>query len=209
MREREGRSSWEYSGINPISGSPIYLLIGRQRKKPRIRDDIPGGNARVKPCEMLRIDPWSIIFGSLPIRFDLFIPPSCFTMQVHGGHFGGSPALCRRNLAQRTAKSRDQWWSNPERADSDSAPHRWDRQHTTAARWQLEFAQSPLSNMGFVCGKGSAMPATQTSARMEKDYDLFERTQGDSLFWHGCVHGLEDARRKLQQLAKSTTNEAP
>ena len=42
---------------------------------------------------------------------------------------------------------------------------------------------------------------------MEKDYDLFERTQGDSLFWHGCVHGLENARRKLQQLAKTTTNE--
>ena len=42
---------------------------------------------------------------------------------------------------------------------------------------------------------------------MEKDYDLFERTQGASLFWHGCVHGLENARRKLQQLAKTTTNE--
>ena len=61
--------------------------------------------------------------------------------------------------------------------------------------------------MGFVCGKGAAMPATQTSARTEKDYDLFERTEGESLFWHGCVHGLENARRKLQQLAGTTTNE--
>ena len=42
---------------------------------------------------------------------------------------------------------------------------------------------------------------------MEKDYDLFERTQDHSLVWHGCVHGLENARRKLQQLARNTTNE--
>ena len=42
---------------------------------------------------------------------------------------------------------------------------------------------------------------------MEKDYDLFERSKDHSLVWHGCVHGLENARRKLQQLAKTTTNE--
>ncbi len=27
------------------------------------------------------------------------------------------------------------------------------------------------------------------------------------MVWHGCVHGLENARRKLQQLARTTTNE--
>ena len=42
---------------------------------------------------------------------------------------------------------------------------------------------------------------------MEKDYDLFERTQDQALVWRGSVHGLENARRKLQQLAKTTTNE--
>lgn len=42
---------------------------------------------------------------------------------------------------------------------------------------------------------------------MEKDYDLFERSKDHSLVWHGRVHGLENARRKLQQLAKTTTNE--
>src|SRR5438034_2317964 len=42
---------------------------------------------------------------------------------------------------------------------------------------------------------------------MEKDYDLFERTQDGSLAWRGSVHGLENARRKLAQLAGTTTNE--
>lgn len=42
---------------------------------------------------------------------------------------------------------------------------------------------------------------------MEKDYDVFERTQDGSLTWRGSVHGLENARRKLQQLARTTTNE--
>ena len=42
---------------------------------------------------------------------------------------------------------------------------------------------------------------------MENDYDLFERSNDHSLVWHGCVHGLENARRKLQQLARNTTNE--
>lgn len=42
---------------------------------------------------------------------------------------------------------------------------------------------------------------------MERDYDLFERSKDHSLVWHGCVHGLENARRKLLQLAKTTTNE--
>src|SRR5207248_6284899 len=42
---------------------------------------------------------------------------------------------------------------------------------------------------------------------MEKDYDLFERTQDGSLVWRGSVQGLENARRKLQQLAGTTTNE--
>jgi hypothetical protein len=42
---------------------------------------------------------------------------------------------------------------------------------------------------------------------MERDYDLFERSQDSSLIWHGSVHGLENARRKLQEIAKTTTNE--
>ncbi len=42
---------------------------------------------------------------------------------------------------------------------------------------------------------------------MERDYHLFERSQDSSLIWHGSVHGLENARRKLQELAKRTTNE--
>lgn len=42
---------------------------------------------------------------------------------------------------------------------------------------------------------------------MERDYDLFERLQDNSLVWRGSVHGLENARRKLQELAKRTTNE--
>lgn len=42
---------------------------------------------------------------------------------------------------------------------------------------------------------------------MDRDYDLFERLQDNSLVWRGSVHGLENARRKLQELAKRTTNE--
>jgi hypothetical protein len=42
---------------------------------------------------------------------------------------------------------------------------------------------------------------------MERDYDLFERSQDNSLVWRGSVHGLENARRKLQEVAKRTTNE--
>lgn len=42
---------------------------------------------------------------------------------------------------------------------------------------------------------------------MEKEYDLFERAQDHALLWRGRVHGLENARRKLEQLAQKTTNE--
>jgi hypothetical protein len=42
---------------------------------------------------------------------------------------------------------------------------------------------------------------------MERDYDLFERSQDNSLSWLGSVHGLENTRRKLEELAKRTTNE--
>jgi len=42
---------------------------------------------------------------------------------------------------------------------------------------------------------------------MERDYDLFERSQDNSPVWRGSVHGLENARRKLQELAKRTANE--
>lgn len=42
---------------------------------------------------------------------------------------------------------------------------------------------------------------------MERDYDIFERAQDHSLLWRGRVHGLENARRKLEQLARKTSNE--
>jgi hypothetical protein len=42
---------------------------------------------------------------------------------------------------------------------------------------------------------------------MERDYDLFEHSQDNSLARRGSVHDLENARRKLQELAKTTTNE--
>lgn len=42
---------------------------------------------------------------------------------------------------------------------------------------------------------------------MERDYDLFERLQDQSLVWRGSVHGLENARRKLEEVSKGTTNE--
>ena len=42
---------------------------------------------------------------------------------------------------------------------------------------------------------------------MERDYDLFERSQYNSPVWRGSVHGLENAGRKLREPAKRTTNE--
>jgi hypothetical protein len=42
---------------------------------------------------------------------------------------------------------------------------------------------------------------------MERDYDLFERLQDQSLVWRGSVHGLENARRKLEEVSKGTINE--
>jgi hypothetical protein len=42
---------------------------------------------------------------------------------------------------------------------------------------------------------------------MERDYDLFERLQDNALVWCGSMHGLENARRKLQELSKRTINE--
>jgi hypothetical protein len=42
---------------------------------------------------------------------------------------------------------------------------------------------------------------------MERDYDLFERSHDNSLMWRGSVHGLENARRKLEEVSKGTTNE--
>src|SRR6266481_2210431 len=50
-------------------------------------------------------------------------------------------------------------------------------------------------------------PSARSRILMERDYDLFERAQDGSLIWRGSVHGLENARRKLQELAKRTTNE--
>ncbi len=42
---------------------------------------------------------------------------------------------------------------------------------------------------------------------MEREYDLFERFPDDSLMWHGHVARLENARVKLQEIAKATANE--
>jgi hypothetical protein len=52
-----------------------------------------------------------------------------------------------------------------------------------------------------------AAPEREIEDPMERDYDLFERSQDSSLIWRGSVHGLESARRKLQELARRTTNE--
>jgi hypothetical protein len=41
----------------------------------------------------------------------------------------------------------------------------------------------------------------------EPQYDLFERLCDNSMAWRGCVAGLENARRKLQEIAKKTDNE--
>ena len=42
---------------------------------------------------------------------------------------------------------------------------------------------------------------------MEYVYDLFERSQDQSVIWRGSVRGLENARQKLEQIAETTTNE--
>ena len=42
---------------------------------------------------------------------------------------------------------------------------------------------------------------------MNRDYDLFERLPDGSLVWRSFVNGLENARVKLQELAKHTKNE--
>src|SRR6201981_967409 len=52
-----------------------------------------------------------------------------------------------------------------------------------------------------------AAPEREIEDPMERDYDLFERSQDSSLIWRGSVHGLENARRKLQELARRKTNE--
>ncbi len=42
---------------------------------------------------------------------------------------------------------------------------------------------------------------------MDREYELFERLTDGSPIWHGSVTGLRDARLKLQEIAKTTTNE--
>jgi hypothetical protein len=41
---------------------------------------------------------------------------------------------------------------------------------------------------------------------MDRDYDIFEQLP-DSLRWRDAAHGLKKARQRLQEIAKSTTNE--
>ena len=40
---------------------------------------------------------------------------------------------------------------------------------------------------------------------MEREYDLFERSEDRGVMWRGSVRGLENARRKLQEIAEKTT----
>jgi hypothetical protein len=49
--------------------------------------------------------------------------------------------------------------------------------------------------------------AADDGSPMEREYDLFERSQDQAVIWRGCVRGLENARRKLQEIAARTTNE--
>jgi hypothetical protein len=42
---------------------------------------------------------------------------------------------------------------------------------------------------------------------MTRDYDLFEMLPDGSPIWHEHVAGHEEALRRLQELAKRTTNE--
>lgn len=42
---------------------------------------------------------------------------------------------------------------------------------------------------------------------MNRDYDIFERLADGSPMWRGCVHGLENARTKLNLLASKSEHE--
>jgi len=42
---------------------------------------------------------------------------------------------------------------------------------------------------------------------MEREYEIFERLPNGEVTWRGTGHGLEDARRKIEQFAKKTSNE--
>jgi hypothetical protein len=42
---------------------------------------------------------------------------------------------------------------------------------------------------------------------MDRTYDLFQKLPDGSLIWQTSVTGHENAIRKLEELAKSTTNE--
>ena len=42
---------------------------------------------------------------------------------------------------------------------------------------------------------------------MNRDYDIFEKLPGGDVVWRAFCPGLENARGKLQNLAKSSKNE--
>ena len=42
---------------------------------------------------------------------------------------------------------------------------------------------------------------------MNRDYGIFEKLPGGDVMWRAFVPGLENARAKLQNLAKSSKNE--
>lgn len=81
----------EYSGGNPISGSPVYLMFGSP-------DDVPGRKLlEPDPVGAFRIASWSITFGWLPFRFALSTGALLLQHAVHGGHSGSS--RCSRYLS--------------------------------------------------------------------------------------------------------------
>ncbi len=41
----------------------------------------------------------------------------------------------------------------------------------------------------------------------DRSYDLFEKLPDQSVVWRGIVHGLQDAKLKLGELAAKTNNE--
>lgn len=42
---------------------------------------------------------------------------------------------------------------------------------------------------------------------MHREYDLFEKFQDGSTLWRACVHGLEDARHHLRDMAQKSRNQ--
>jgi hypothetical protein len=55
----------------------------------------------------------------------------------------------------------------------------------------------------------SGRPTWETEDReitMDREYDIFEVHPNGDLFWQGCVAGLENARLKVVELGKKSSN---